>query len=156
MSKHRPFKQNKDIRSQLKKEWVSLTDGDVCVWELTLPESAVLAERSRRPEIDERGGHDATMATAWMLALSVHHGDETDSPRVWDDLNYLDTLSLRTRDVNRISAAFARVMGEAEDEVQAVEDFTGAAGARPTSASPSSASNNSTGSPRRSSVRTAS
>ena len=147
MSQRRAFKQNKaDIRSRLKKEWVSLEDGDVCVWELTTAEASFLAERSRRPSIDTRGGMDQTMATAWLISLSVHHGDEADSPRVWDDITYQDALLLRARDANKITEAFSRVNGTSDEALEAASDFFGAAEEPKPSASIASASNNSTGS----------
>lgn len=156
MKERRAFKQNKDIKNDLRKEWVSLVDGDVCVWELMTPESVLLAERSRRPAIDTRGGMDETAATAWLIALSVHHSDEPDSPRVWDDLAIADTLLLRSRDTNLIVGAFRRVNGTSEEELEAVTDFSPATGAQNPSESTVSASSNSAGSRAKSPSRTTS
>ncbi len=141
MSQRRAYNQSKTPR--LRKEWVELVDGDVCVWELLTPESVKLSERSRRPAIDTRGGLDEASATAWMIALSVHRDEELGSPRVWDDLTVGDTLLLLTRDTNKIAAAFKRVNGTSEEEMTAVSDFTGATGARNPSASTVSASSSS-------------
>jgi len=136
--------------SALRKEWVSLEDGDVCAWELTTPQMLQLAEASARPAVDPRGGVSDSAATAWLISLSTHHGDEADSPRVWDDMHRHEALALRWTDTQQLIAAIRRVCGTDEAGVAALTDFTGATEAPKPSGSRSSASSTSTGCRRKS------
>jgi hypothetical protein len=137
------------VQERLRKEWVTLDGGDVCVWGLTAGEMMTLSERSARPEIDPRGGADSRMASAWLIALATHYGDALDSPRVWDDLGYPEIFDLTSQEFTALTEAIARVMGTAEPETDALRAFTSAPEAPRSSDLPSSASSNSTGSPLR-------
>lgn len=149
MKKRRAFQKptREAVQAKLKREWVSLEWGDVCVWGLTAAEMLALGQRSQRPSIDPRGGIDASAAASWLLALSARRDDQPGAERIWDDLTFADVLELSGEDFGKLSAAAQRVNGQGAEQVEATRDFTPATGAPNTSDSPSSASSSSTASP---------
>lgn len=147
--RRRPYQPPEPARlhEKLRKEWVELDGGDVCVWEMRAPEMLSLGERSQRPGIDPRGGVDVTSAALLLTAFCTHVDDLPGSPRVWDDLQLGQINLLRSEEFTRLQEAIQRVNGTSPAAIEAVRDFTLATGAPNTSDSPSSASSNSTGSP---------
>jgi hypothetical protein len=147
----RPYQRPTDDGSRrLRKEWVSLADGDVCCWELTTPQMLQMAERSARPAVDPRGGVSSSVARLWMIAFSAHHGEEADSPRIWDDMSFADVGNLRFEEFSRLQAVIERLNGLDPEEVESLRDFTAATGEPKPSASNGSASKTSTDSRKRS------
>jgi hypothetical protein len=143
----RPYQRDAAPRpDRLRREWVSLDNGDVCVWELTAAEMGVMSERSTRPAIDPRGGIDTTGASAWMAALSCRQDDAPGSPRIWDDLAVSEILALRFEEWARLQETMQRLNGLDAESVEERRDFTPATGAPKASGSNGSASKNSTGS----------
>jgi hypothetical protein len=142
-------KPQQTAQERVRKEWVTLDGGDVCVWGLTAGELMHLTEKSARPAVDPRGGADPRMASAWLIALATHYGDDPDSPRIWDDLTYEEIFDLTSQEFTALTEAIGRVMGTALPETEALRAFTPAAEAPNSSDLPSSALNNSTGFPLR-------
>lgn len=150
MSQRKAYKKpEQPVKERLRKEWVSLEGGDVCVWGLTAGEMMQLGERSARPSIDTRGGTDPKMASAWLILLATHYSDEPDSPRVWDDLSYEEIFDLTSQEFTGLTDAISRVMGTAPQEVETLKDFTSASEAPSTSDSTPFVSSTSTGSRRK-------
>jgi len=145
MSERRPYTKptRAEVQQALKKEWVPLTTGDVCVWGMTAAEMLALGSRSQRPAIDPRGGVDTTSASLWLVALSTRRDDQPDSPRVWDDLSLSELGDLPGEDFTALSLAAQRVNGKDPDSVEAMTDFTPATGAPNPSDLSSSASSSS-------------
>jgi hypothetical protein len=148
MKKRRPLdrRQLKE-KPVLRKEWVSIAAGDVCVWGMSAADMLTLGERTQRPAIDPRGGVDPTAGALYLAALCTHEGDDDESPRVWDDLHIQEITLLSGDDWIELQQAIQRVNGRSAEEVESMRDFSPATGAPKSSASPSSASSNSTGSP---------
>ncbi len=142
MSQRRPY--TKPTRAQvqlsLKREWVPLSTGDVCVWGMTAAEMLGLGQRSQRPSIDPRGGVDTSAAALWLVALCTRHDDKPESPRVWDDLSIGEIADLPGEDFTALSLAAQRVNGKDAKTVEDLRDFTTATEARNSSDSPSSVS----------------
>ena len=143
--KHRTYTKptRAQVQASLRREWVPLTTGDVCVWGMTAAEMLGLGQRSQRPSIDPRGGVDTSAAALWLVALCTRHGDEPESPRVWDDLSIAEISDLPGEDFTALSLAAQRVNGKDAETVEELRDFTPATEAQNSSNSPSSASSNS-------------
>jgi hypothetical protein len=146
--KRRPLDRAKlKAKPVLRKEWVSIEAGDVCVWGMTAAEMLSLGQRAQRPAVDPRGGMDTNAAAAWLVALCTREDDSDGSPRVWDDISYQEVFNLSGDDFQTLSFAAQRVNGQSRAGIEALEDFIGATEAPNTSGLPSSVSNNSGGSP---------
>ncbi len=140
MSQRRPYTKptRAEVQLSLKREWVPLSTGDVCVWGMTAAEMLGLGQRSQRPSIDPRGGVDTSAAALWLVALCTRHGDQPDSPRVWDDLSIGEIADLPGEDFTALSLAAQRVNGKDTETVEELRDFTTATEAQSSSDSPSS------------------
>lgn len=136
--------------ARLKKEWVELDGGPVCVWEMNAAEMLALGQRSARPSIDQRGGVDATTASILLVAFCTHTGDDIDSPRLWDEARLGEIQLLRGEEFAELSEAIQRVNGTGKEAGEAMRDFTPATEEPNTSASSSSVSSNSAASPQNS------
>lgn len=134
-----------EVQQSLKREWVPLSTGDVCVWGMTAAEMLGLGQRSQRPAVDPRGGVDTSAAALWLVALCTRESDQPESPRIWDDLSIAEIAELPGEDFTELSLAAQRVNGKDPETVGELRDFTRATGAQKPSDSPSSASNNSAG-----------
>jgi hypothetical protein len=107
-----------------RKEWVALADGsEICVWELSVPESFQVAEAAQRHPQDPRPGQNESDAALWLVALACRRDDEPLSPRVWNDMEMGRILQLNPQDFTKLLIA-ARFMLQATEEGQErVADF---------------------------------
>lgn len=115
---------------QRTREWVSLADGDVCVWSMTAAESIQLADRAARPGIDPRGGHDTGALILFQIIFSCYDGEDDDAKRIWGDVDLVSVGSLAQREMEAILAAINRVNGKDAATEEIVRDFTTAAEGR--------------------------
>lgn len=130
----------------LRKEWVSIAAGDVCVWGMKAADMLMLGERIQRPSIDPRGGIDTTAAVVWMILLCTHETDAPNSPLVWTEPDIAEIYQLSGEDFAALSQACQRVNGTDGEGLDRQRDFTRAPEAPNSSDSPSSASSSSAGS----------
>jgi hypothetical protein len=117
-----------------RKEWVTLENGvPVCVWEMTVAESAQLAEFSQRP--DALGGTiDMQEALIWQIALVSFDGDEEGvSRRIFPDSQVTRIKGMRHTDFQRIVHASARVNGSEAERLEDLQSFTKARPEEPSS-----------------------
>ncbi len=116
-------------KPRLRKEWVEIEAGDVCVWGMNAAQMLTLGERIQRPAGDPRGGVDTTGAGLWLVLLCTHLGDEEDSPLVWNDQQIGEIAALSAEDFRVLSEAAQNVNGRGTRIVEEVRDFTPATGA---------------------------
>ena len=148
MKKHRPLDRDQLAQKpRLKKEWVSIAAGDVCVWGMNAAQMLALGERIQRPAIDPRGGVDTSAAALWLVAYCTHLSDAEDSPLVWNESQLMEIYQLSGEDFGALAMAARRVNGTDAEVIESQRDFTTATGAPSSSDSPSSASSSSTGFP---------
>jgi hypothetical protein len=146
--KHRPLDRERlRQKPKLKKEWVSIEAGDVCVWGMNAAQMLSLGERVQRPGIDPRGGVDAGSAAVWMVLFCTRVSDAEDSPVVWTEGQIAEIYGLSGEDFQKLAAACMRVNGTDPGALEQTRDFTTATGAPSSSGSPSSVSSSSTDSP---------
>jgi hypothetical protein len=128
MSERRAWKPRPadERQRERRKEWVSLDDGDVCVWEMRTQETTTLIQKAQRPE-KLGGGSDALEDALWTCILTCYQGDEPDAKPCWgnpptmEDIKYI--LALRAEELGRINQAAQRVSGLTEEEIGEVRDF---------------------------------
>lgn len=124
-----------------RKEWVALPDGfEVWVWELTVAESAQITDRSKRPAIDPRGGHDTATMIALQVMLSCYDGDEPGAKRIFGDADFSAIYELPFRVFDALLSAINRVNGKDAVEAELLRDFTAATAAQKTAESATGAS----------------
>lgn len=113
-------------KRERRKECVPIADGEfhVWVWSLTLADSTQIIERSARPEIDKRGGHNQSMAIAMQIQLSCYDSDKEDASRIWEDNTRGDIYTLSMADMTALLAAINRVNGQDATEQEILRDFT--------------------------------
>ncbi len=114
--------------SRRRKELVSLDAGDLWVFEMTVAESAGLADRASRPAIDPRGGMDPAATIVYQIMLCCYESDEPGANRVFNDADIPLIHSLRMEEMTRIVQAIQRVNGLNPEEVDVTRDFFGANG----------------------------
>lgn len=134
-------------KPSLRKEWVPIEAGDVCVWGMNAAQILSLGERIRRPEIDPRGGVDTTAAALWLILICTHLSDEEGSPPVWSPATIGEIAELSAEDFRLLSEAAENVNGRGTRIIQEARDFTKATEAPNTSECESSASSSSADSP---------
>lgn len=117
------------VAPQRRQEWVSLDGGDVCVWELTVAESTQILERSERPKVDPRGGHNRGMTVVTQILLSCFDGEEDGAKRIFADHDLAAIYALPFHDFQAILSAMNRVNGTDADEEERLRDFSTATGA---------------------------
>lgn len=132
-----------ESRSRLRHEWAKTSFGTICCWELTGAEMATIADRSQKPG----SGVSETTVLAWMAAFSCRTADDESAQRIWDDVQMGEMLQLPISDYGEIMRAVRQANGMDQTELERLRDFTTATEAPNSSDLPSSASNNSTGSP---------
>jgi len=114
------------VKQERRKEKVAIAGGQfhVWVWGLTLADSTQIIERSARPEIDKRGGHNQGVAVALQIQLSCFDSDKEDACRVWEDNTRHDIYALPMADMTTLIAAINRVNGQDATEQEVLRDFT--------------------------------
>lgn len=122
-----------------RREWVELPAGWVCVWELTVADSAQILERSQRPDGDPRDGPDKTRAMAAQIMLSCFDNDGPPAQRIFGDADYAAIYMMPFREYDLLIQAINRVNGKSAEEQAALKDFTTATEAQNPSASPTGA-----------------
>jgi hypothetical protein len=146
--KRRPLDREKlRQKPKLKKEWVSISAGDVSVWGMNAAQMLALGERIQRPTIDPRGGVDSSGAVLWLVVFCTHVSDDEESPLVWNEAQLQEVYQLSGDDFTALAMAARRVNGTDEKGLDDARDFTTATGAPSSSDSPSSASSSSGASP---------
>lgn len=122
-----------------RREWVSLPGGDLCVWELTVADSAQILEKSQRPDLDPRGGHDKARAMAVQVMLSCYDADTPPANRIFSDADFGAVYMMPFREYDLLIQAINRVNGKSPEEQEALRDFTTAAEAQNPSEPPTGA-----------------
>mgnify|MGYP001609220207 CR=1 FL=1 len=128
MADRRPYRVPTPETVQRRKEWVSLDGGDVCVWEMTVVESLMVAEHAARPPGHPLGGADPKELGIWKVIASVYDTDQPGAQQVFV-ANPKAIGSLRLEEFARLSQAIGRVNGDFPEEEEALRDFTPAPGA---------------------------
>lgn len=105
------------------KEWVSLSKGRLCVWELDANDLFFIAERCARPGSPIHSRSDEQL---WKVLVSCYRGEEEGSARVFDVTQLGEIGRLKFRDLAKILGAIDRVNGTAPEEVAEAERFTAA------------------------------
>jgi hypothetical protein len=139
----RPINKNRPRQ----KEWVSVSIGDICLWEFRAQEACLIAEYSTRPQEDPRGGTDTTEGSLWTIALACYDGDGPQAKRVWSDREVHEIRDLPAGDWAALLEAINRLHGKDPTAEEITRDFTPAAGAVSGSPSNSGVSATSTASP---------
>lgn len=111
----------------LRKEWVTLPGGDICVWELTVAESTRIIEKSERPAIDPRGGHNQGAMRVQQVAMSCYDGEQDGAKRIFSEAELLHLYRMPLYQFELLVAATDRVNGKGAGEAELLEDFTPAA-----------------------------
>lgn len=135
-----------DRQRERKKEWISLPDGDLCIWSMRMREFSRVTDLSTRPQEDPRGGRDEKEFILWSIALSAYDGDGEAAKRIWPDEKVHELWDLSAADFDQIWRAVNRVNGTDTTAQERLRDFTKATAGRSPSGSPSGASGTSTGS----------
>jgi hypothetical protein len=110
-----------------RREWVRLKMGRVCIWELSVPELMMIADRASRPAIDKRGGMDPGESALWQILLSCYDGEADGAKRIFDHGNgehIKAVYSLGAQDFRKLMEAIAAVNGMEEAELSALQDFS--------------------------------
>jgi hypothetical protein len=137
-----------DRQRERRKEWISLPDGDLCIWSMRMREFSRVTDLSTRPPEDPRGGRDEKEFILWSIALSAYDGDGDDAKRIWPDDQAHRLWELSAADFDLIWRAVNRVNGTDPTSEERLRDFTRATAGRSRSESPSGASTTSIGSPK--------
>jgi hypothetical protein len=127
MSDYRPLDKEQLRTTPRKMEKVGLAAGDVCVKGLMTADFMTIAEKSRRPAIDPRGGIDEGEAILWQVILSCYASDAEDAPRLFnpDQPGDIQALYRMPQDEFRaILAAINRVNGLDATEAELMRDFS--------------------------------
>src|SRR6266568_5081224 len=115
------------VLDQRRKDWVSLDQGRLCVWEMEAADTLFIVERSLRPASDRKAELAASDAMLWRVLVSCYKGDQAGAQRVFGVEDLPRIQRLRKAEWDRLLAAIERVNGLAPEEVPALQDFTPAA-----------------------------
>jgi len=106
-------------------EWVTLPDGDVCMWSLTMSEASNITEQSRRPQVGDLPARiDPTMSGALEVLLSAHT-DEPESPkpqRIFADIQQVYDLPFG--EYAELVKAGMRANGKDDETLEELAAFT--------------------------------
>jgi len=108
----------------LRKEWVSLPGGDICVWELTVAESTQVLEKSERPSVDPRGGYNRGAMRVQQVMMSCYDGEQDGAKRLFGEADLLHLYRMPLAQFESLVAATDRVNGKGAGEAERLEDFT--------------------------------
>lgn len=129
-------------------ERVELDGGVIYVKEMTAADALFCNEHSLR-----RGGGpadaqiDMSALMLWQIVRSCYRGKEPEAPPTFDVSDTPAIQRLRAEEWNRLREAINKVNGLADEEVAALEDFTGAPAEETPATSAPGASSTSTGFP---------
>jgi hypothetical protein len=125
MIEHKVYKPGVDLPPR-RKEWVDFPscDSGVWVWEMTVAESAQILQRSARPSVDPRGGHDQSAIIAAQLMVSCYDSDEDGAKRIFGDADFSAIYALPFRDFDVCIQAINRVNGKDATEQEILEAFS--------------------------------
>jgi hypothetical protein len=115
-----------NAESKRRREWVTLPGGDICVWELTMSESAQIVERSARPAIDPRGGQVPATFVALQILFCCYDGEEDNAKRIFSEADLLAIYCLPFSEFDLLLGATNRVNGKDATELERLRDFTAA------------------------------
>lgn len=119
----------------LRREWVPLDAGDVCVVEMTAQAATTLSERASRPSIDPRGGLDPGESVLWQILLSTFYDDGAEAEPVFSETpaDVKLIMDLRFEEFQALIQAINRVNGRDATEAEVMRDFSRVSEAMPTS-----------------------
>jgi hypothetical protein len=121
MSDRTIFNPQAPFLDTLRREWVELDGGWVCVREMQAADSLFIMEHSSRPGRNEL---DMTRYRIWRIVVSCYKGEEPGAERTFG-LTDLDRVQkLRAAEWAKLIEAIDRVNGLADEEVSAAQDFT--------------------------------
>ncbi len=121
--------QPRTVRDDLRQECVDMPDGSyIWVRELTVAEMAQILDRSARPSIDPRGGHDQTALMMQQVVCSCYDSDEPGAGRIFSGLDLSGVASMRGEEFERVVAAIQRVNGKDATSEEITRDFLLATG----------------------------
>ncbi len=134
--------------SRLRHEWVTIDGGRLCVREMTAADNLFVLERSTRTGREAADIHiDAGGIQLWQVVVCCYDGPDAKAKRIFDITDVGAIQGLKNRDWRKIQDAIERVNGLADEEVAALQDFTGAGAADFAATLPPGASSTSTASP---------
>jgi hypothetical protein len=106
-------------------EWVTLSQGQLCVRELSAADKLFVMERSQRPTAPGASPTiDAGSVLMWQIIVSCYDGPGKEARRVFEMKDLPLLQQMRGTDWERLIAAIERVNAVADTEVSAREAFT--------------------------------
>lgn len=110
------------VKPARRKEWVVLPEAQarVCVWSMTVAESAQLMDRCTRPD----GKPSTGKVVVLQIMLSCYNGDDDKATHIFSATDEGAVYDLPLHDMEAIIAAINRVNGKDATEQELLRDFT--------------------------------
>lgn len=110
----------------LRHQWVNLSDGRICVRELTAADAIMAMERARRSPNDPRGPMDPMASVVYQIALSCFTGEEMTAGRVFSDEQIGSIYLLLKWEFDLLVDTMNELGGMSAAELEETEAFLGA------------------------------
>jgi hypothetical protein len=107
-------------RTRRRHEWVSLPDGDVCIWSLSMSEALDIAQQSKRPgEL----GVDQKMSSAIEMQIACHSAEPDDEQAEPIFTSIQQVFELPWEEFLILHEASLRVNGRQKQDNEALKAF---------------------------------
>lgn len=109
--------------TQRRFEWVSLDDGDICVWEMQVAETLRLVSNSMRPPEFPGSPVDETEAILWQIMLACYDDEPPQGKRIFEDHMGPDVGKLKHHEFRDLMQAIGRMNGTGDSNLEGLNGF---------------------------------